>query len=99
MSEDSPRSPSVCPSDVFPGGETRGETWRTSDRCWDELVGDVIHQDLHGGGLDGDVDGVQIGLFDPPHPLDVHVQDADEVLGLNVFYGSFAAEIRQTAGR
>lgn len=35
------------------------------------------YQDLHGGRLDGDVDGVQVSLFNPPHTLDVHIQDAD----------------------
>lgn len=32
-----------------------------------------IYQDLHGGRLDGDVDGVQVSLFNPVHPLDVHI--------------------------
>lgn len=46
-----------------------------------------IYQDLHGWRLDGDVDGVQISLFNPSHTLDVHIKDADKVLGLHIFYG------------
>lgn len=48
------------------------------------------YQDVHGGGLDGDVDGVQVSLFNPPHPLDVHIKDADQVLGLHVLHSRFA---------
>lgn len=48
------------------------------------------YQNLHGGGLDGDVDGVQVSLFNSPHPLDVHIQDADQVLGLHVLHSRFA---------
>lgn len=36
-----------------------------------------IYQDLHGRRLDGDVDGVKIRLFNPLHPLEVHIKDAD----------------------
>lgn len=36
-----------------------------------------FYQGLHGGRLDGDVDGIQISLLNPLHPLDVHIQDAD----------------------
>lgn len=36
-----------------------------------------IYQDLHRRRLDGDVDGVQVSLFNPLHPLDVHIKDAD----------------------
>lgn len=54
-------------------------------------VGD-IYQDLHGRRLDGDVDGVQAGLFDPLHSLDIHIQDADFVHGQHVFYGSFTGD-------
>lgn len=48
------------------------------------------YQNVHGGGLDGDVDGVQVSLFNSPHPLDVHIQDADQVLGLHVLHSRFA---------
>lgn len=51
-----------------------------------------VYQNLNGRSLDGDVDGVQVSLFDPPHPLDVHIEDADEVLGLHVFYSRFTGE-------
>lgn len=45
------------------------------------------YQDLHGRGLDGNVDGVQVCLLDVPHSLKVDVQNADQVLGLNFLYG------------
>lgn len=48
-------------------------------------------QDLHWRWLDGDVYGVQIGLLDVFHSLYVNIQDADEVLCLNVLNGWFAA--------
>lgn len=38
-----------------------------------QCMGIDFYQDLHGGGLDGDVDGVQVSLLNPPHPLDVHI--------------------------
>jgi hypothetical protein len=44
----------------------------------------VSHQDFHGGGLDGDVNGVEVGLLYVSHPLDVHVQDTDEVLSPHI---------------
>lgn len=48
------------------------------------------YQNLHGGGLDRDVDGVQVSLFNPSHPLDVHIQDADQVLVLHILHSRFA---------
>lgn len=45
------------------------------------------YQDLHGRRLDGDVDGIQVRLLDVFYPLKVYIQNADQVLGLNVFYG------------
>lgn len=47
-----------------------------------------IYQDLHGWRLDGDVDGVQVCLFDPPYSLNVHIKDADQVLGTYIFHSS-----------
>ena len=51
----------------------------------------VSHQDFHGGGLDGDVDGIQVGLLYVSHPLDVHVQDTDEVLSPHILYRRLTA--------
>lgn len=47
----------------------------------------VSYQDLQGRRLDGDVDGVQVRLLDVFYPLKIDIQNADQVLGLNVFYG------------
>ncbi len=49
------------------------------------------YEDLHWRWLDGDIYGVQISLFNVFHSLYVNIQDADEVLCLNIFYGWFAA--------
>lgn len=51
-----------------------------------------IYQHVHRWRLDGDVDGVQVGLFDPLHPLDIHVQDADQVFGSHVFHRSLTEQ-------
>lgn len=45
--------------------------WGGDTQC--QCMGIDFYQDLHGGGLDGDVDGVQVSRLNPPHPLDVHI--------------------------
>lgn len=49
----------------------------------------VAHQDIDGRRLHGDVDGVQLCLLDVLHTLDVDVEDADLVLGLNSLHCAF----------
>lgn len=53
----------------------------------------AAYQDLHGRRLDGDVDGVEVGLLDAPHALHVDVQYADEVPGLHGLHGCFAGAV------
>ena len=46
----------------------------------------MSYQFLHGRRLDGDVDGVQVSFLNLLDPLDVHIQDADNILGNHVLY-------------
>lgn len=48
----------------------------------------MYYQDLHGWRLNGDIDGVQVSLFNPFHPLDIHIKDANEVLSSYIFHSS-----------
>lgn len=57
------------------------------------LLSPPAYQDLHGRRLDGDVDGVEVGLLDAPHALHVDVQYTDEVPGLDGLHGRFARAV------
>ena len=50
------------------------------------------YQDLHRWGLDGDVDGVEVSLLDVFHSLYVNIENADEVLCLDIFNSRFTVE-------
>lgn len=52
------------------------------------------HQDFHGWRLDGDVDRVEVRLFDVLHTLHVDVEYADKVLGLDGLDSSFACAVQ-----
>lgn len=58
----------------------------------------AAHQDVHGRGLHGDVDGVQVRPLDVLHALDVDVEDADLVLGLHSLHRGFAGDRRDGEG-
>lgn len=62
----------------------------TSNRYWQGKA--AAHQDVHGRGLHGDVDGVQVRPLDVLHALDVDVEDADLVLGLHSLHCGFAGD-------
>lgn len=50
------------------------------------------YQDFYGGGLDGDIDGVEVSLLDVFHSLDVNIENADEVLGPDILNGRLTVE-------
>lgn len=62
--------------------------WKNPVEC---MVVDT-YQDLNRGGLDRDVDWVQVSLLDVPHSCDIHIQDTNEALGPHVLYSTLTVE-------
>ena len=94
-----PLSQSVCLLDAFPEQGDLQFIILLSNGIWDLfpircfwLPAATPYQDLHRWGLDGDVDGVEVSLLDVFHSLYVNIENADEVLCLDIFNSRFTVE-------
>jgi hypothetical protein len=55
------------------------------------------YQDLNGGGLDRNIDGVQVSFLDVSHSRNIHIQNTNEALGPHVLYSTLTVEKTNTA--